>query len=94
MSEEEARSYLPQTPDWELREGKSIRRRFRFGSFIENVAFVNKIASIAEAEDHHPDLRISYDRLTVDLTTHAIKGLSENDFILAAKIDEAYAERE
>ncbi len=49
--------------------------------------FVNKVADIAEAEGHHPDLAISWGKVTVELTTHAIKGLSENDFILSAKID-------
>jgi 4a-hydroxytetrahydrobiopterin dehydratase len=52
------------------------------------MAFVNKIAEVAEAEGHHPDLTISYNNLSVELTTHAINGLSENDFILAAKIDQ------
>jgi 4a-hydroxytetrahydrobiopterin dehydratase len=85
LTEAEARAYLPQVPDWELREGKSLRRRFRFRDFREAMAFVNRVAALAEDEGHHPDFRISYNRVTVDLTTHAIGGLSENDFILAAK---------
>jgi len=66
---------------------RSIWAEFKFKNFKENMAFVNKIADIAEAEGHHPDLKINYNKLRVDLSTHAISGLSENDFILAAKID-------
>ena len=90
LSEEAAREYMPAVPAWELREVKSIRRRFRFRVFRETMAFVNQIADVAEAEGHHPDLYISYNRLRVDLTTHAIGGLSDNDFILAAKIDRIF----
>jgi len=82
-----ADAYLPQVPDWELREGKSLRRRFRFRDFREAMAFVNRVAALAEAEGHHPDFRISHNRVTMDLMTHAIGGLSENDFIFAAKTD-------
>ncbi len=84
---EEVEGYARRVPDWELREGVALRRRFRFRDFRATMAFVNRIAELAEAEGHHPDLRISYNRLTVDLMTHAIGGLSENDFIMAAKID-------
>jgi 4a-hydroxytetrahydrobiopterin dehydratase len=87
LTEEEAAPYLPLVPGWELRDGKSIRRRFRFKRFLDSMAFVNRIAEAAESECHHPDIFISYDRVRVDLTTHAINGLSENDFIMAAKID-------
>ena len=66
---------------------RSIWAEFKFKDFKENMAFVNKIAEIAESEGHHPDLKIYYSKLRVDLSTHAINGLSENDFILAAKID-------
>jgi 4a-hydroxytetrahydrobiopterin dehydratase len=87
LTEEQASLYLPQVPGWEIREGKSIRRRFSFKDFREAMAFVNRIAELAEEEGHHPDFFLSYNRVRVDLTTHAIGGLSENDFILAAKID-------
>jgi 4a-hydroxytetrahydrobiopterin dehydratase len=88
LTEAQAAAYLPQVPDWEMREGKSLRRRFRFKDFAETMAFVNRVAALAEAEGHHPDIFISYIRVRVDLTTHAIDGLSENDFIMAAKIDQ------
>ena len=73
---------------WEVIEGKKIVKEYHFVSFKHTMDFVNKVAEIAEQEGHHPDLFISYDRCRLELWTHAIKGLSENDFILAAKIDE------
>lgn len=74
---------------WEVLGDKKIKKTFVFKDFLEAVGFVNKIADIAEAEGHHPDIRIhSYKKVDVELTTHAIGGLSENDFILAAKIEE------
>jgi 4a-hydroxytetrahydrobiopterin dehydratase len=72
---------------WEIEENKKIRKEFRFKNFIEAMAFVNKLAAIAESEQHHPALFISYNKVKVTLTTHAVGGLSENDFIMAAKID-------
>jgi len=65
-----------------------ISKELRFKDFKETMAFTNKIADIAEDEGHHPDMQVSYGKLVVELTTHAIKGLSQNDFIIAAKIDE------
>jgi 4a-hydroxytetrahydrobiopterin dehydratase len=87
LSEADAAAYLVQTPEWEMREAKSLRRRFRFKDFVQAMAFVNQVAAVAEGEGHHPDILISYNRVRIDLTTHAIGGLSENDFIMAAKID-------
>src|SRR5947209_1393000 len=91
---EEARAMLDQVPGWELMEpaeGEAgvpmLVRRFRFKDFAEAMAFVNRVADLAEAEGHHPDIHISWNRVRLELTTHAIKGLSENDFILAAKVD-------
>ena len=74
---------------WEIVEGKKIVKSFRFKSFRDAIAFVNRVAEIAEGEGHHPDMWISYRRVRLELMTHAIGGLSENDFILAAKIDRA-----
>ena len=73
--------------DWEVIEGKKIRHEFKFKNFAEAIDFVNKVAKLAEEENHHPNIHIYYSRVVVDLTTHNIKGLSENDFILAAKIE-------
>ena len=87
LTKTKAEKYLAQiSKNWHL-ESESIWAEFKFKDFKENMAFVNKIAEIAEAEGHHPDLKINYNKLRVDLSTHAINGLSENDFILAAKID-------
>ena len=89
-----AQQYLTQTPGWNLSEdGKSISRELVMKNFMAAVRFINKVAEIAEGEDHHPDIHLAgYRKLRIDLSTHAIKGLSENDFILAAKINELPAE--
>ena len=70
----------------------SISKTYEFKNFYETMAFVNAVAYIAHVEDHHPDLAVSYNRCSVTYSTHAIGGLSENDFICAAKI-EALVER-
>ena len=71
-----------------LRDGDHrIRRQFKFNDFKEAMIFVNKVAELANAEDHHPDIKIVYSKVQLDLFTHAVGGLSENDFIMAAKID-------
>jgi 4a-hydroxytetrahydrobiopterin dehydratase len=73
---------------WEIEgDGKSIRREFRFKDFYRTMSFVNALAHIANLEDHHPDLEVGYGSCRVRFSTHSIKGLSENDFICAAKID-------
>ncbi|MBI5456825.1 4a-hydroxytetrahydrobiopterin dehydratase [Candidatus Kaiserbacteria bacterium] len=88
LSREQAEELLAQTPGWELDEdAKEIERKFKFKDFKEALLFANKVGRIAEAEGHHPDMKIGWGKVKVELSTHAIKGLSENDFILAAKID-------
>lgn len=75
-------------PDWKVADdGDSIRRDFTFKNFYETIAFVNALAWIANREDHHPDLEVSYKHCVVHFSTHAIGGLSDNDFICAAKTD-------
>ena len=69
---------------------KKLRHEFNFANFPQVVSFVNKIVPIAEHEGHHPDLYIFYNRVRVELYTHSISGLSENDFIMAAKIENLY----
>ncbi len=89
LSKEDAEVMLKQVNDWMLiDEAKMIAKSFRFKNFDETMKFVNEVARIAEEEGHHPDMTVSYNTLGIELTTHAIDGLSENDFILAAKIDE------
>ena len=74
--------------DWQVTDdGKSILRVFEFAGYHRTIAFVNALAWIAQSEGHHPDLKVHYGKVEVLYTTHAIKGLSENDFICAAKID-------
>lgn len=84
-----AKAYLANLPGWELcAEGKLIGRTFVMRWFMDAIELVQKIAEVAEAEDHHPDIHLTgYRRLRIELTTHAIGGLSENDFIMAAKIE-------
>jgi 4a-hydroxytetrahydrobiopterin dehydratase len=86
---EQARSYLAELPHWTLSaDSKRIRREWRVKDFATALDFFNGIGRIAEEEDHHPDLHLTgYRNAAVELSTHAINGLSENDFILAAKID-------
>ncbi len=79
--------YLNQVKDWEVIENRKIKNDFKFKNFKEAMVFVNQIAKLAEEEQHHPDIYIFYNRVNVELYTHAIGGLSENDFIMAAKID-------
>lgn len=87
MAQEEAKKMMAElNSDWELKEDK-IEREFKFKDFKEAMVFVNKVAEIAEGEGHHPDMEIKYNKVEIELSTHAIHGLSENDFIVAAKID-------
>jgi 4a-hydroxytetrahydrobiopterin dehydratase len=84
----EAEILLAETPAWEISaENNSISRQFTFKNFHETMSFINAMAWIANQEDHHPDFSAGYKHCLVSYTTHAIGGLSENDFICAAKID-------
>jgi 4a-hydroxytetrahydrobiopterin dehydratase len=89
---DQADAYLRQlSPDWKVAEidgHPQLTRTLRFKGFMPGVELVNRIAALAEAEGHHPDLRLAYGTLTVDLWTHAAGGLTENDFVMAAKIDQ------
>jgi 4a-hydroxytetrahydrobiopterin dehydratase len=98
LSHEEIGSYLSKVDGWNLHEsdspnlqkfglGAKISKEFKFKDFIGAINFVNNISEIAESEGHHPDIHIHYNKVLLELWTHAIEGLHENDFILAAKID-------
>jgi 4a-hydroxytetrahydrobiopterin dehydratase len=88
LTPEEARALGLQAPDWELLdEAHRIERGFRFPNFREALAFVQRVGELAEAEGHHPEVRFGWGYATVSLQTKKIKGLHENDFIMAAKID-------
>ena len=86
LGETEVEGYLTELNDWSL-NGKWITKEFSFKNFVAAMQFVNRVADVAEGEGHHPDIHIHYNRVRLDIWTHAIDGLSENDFILAAKID-------
>jgi 4a-hydroxytetrahydrobiopterin dehydratase len=80
--------HLPEVPDWAIVEDKKIEKEFKFKDFKESLAFINKVGAIAEEENHHPDINLhNWNKVKISLSTHAIKGLSDNDFIMAAKID-------
>jgi len=84
----------PEVPGWELADDLAfIRREFVFSNFYETMAFVNAVAWVSHVEDHHPDLSVSYSRCAIRLSTHSVGGLSENDFICAAKINALQVEK-
>lgn len=89
LTREEAEKMLNQIGgEWELFDQK-ITKQFVFKDFSEAMKFINEVAHIAEAENHHPDIHLTnWNKVRIDLSTHAVKGLSENDFIVAAKIQE------
>ncbi len=88
MAESEAESWLAQTPGWSLAdEATRIERTFQPGKFKETLAFVNQVGELAEAERHHPVITFGWGFATISLQTKKIKGLHENDFIMAAKIN-------
>lgn len=90
FNKEQIQEYLGQLSSaWEVKDDKKITKKFKFQNFREAMNFVSKIAALAEGEGHHPDIRIfGYRNVEIELSTHAIGGLSENDFILAAKIEQ------
>lgn len=90
LSREEAKGYMDAVAGWKLAAGEpaKITRSLKFKDFAQAMAFVNEIAAVAESEGHHPDICISWNRVRLELVTHAIGGLSMNDFIMAAKINE------
>lgn len=96
LSEKEENRLHKQVSSWIILrfETHKIRRQFTFDSFVSAIAFVNKIADIAQKQQHHPDIYIFYNKVQIDLFTHAVGGLSENDFIMAAKIDSVFKEKE
>jgi len=88
LTREEAESYRREAPDWVLLdEATRIERRYPFKNFAEAFAFVEEAAALAESEGHHPDICFGWGYVTVSLRTKKIKGLHENDFIMAAKFD-------
>jgi 4a-hydroxytetrahydrobiopterin dehydratase len=94
LTRDEAERHRRETPDWQiLGDPQRIERRFKFKDFAEAFGFVTKAAELAEAEGHHPDIIFGWGYATVSLHTHKIKGLHENDFIMAAKLDRIFTQR-
>ena len=87
LSEQEVTQQIKSLPDWTL-EGKELRRTFQFKNFVEAIDFVNRLVEPAETAGHHPDLAISYNKVTVSLTTHDAGGLTQKDFDLAKTISQ------
>lgn len=89
LSRAQAQELMPQlNAAWQLSdEAHALRREFRFRDFYRTMSFVNALAHLANIEDHHPDLEVGYNYCRVSFTTHAVRGLSENDFVCAAKTD-------
>lgn len=89
LTTEQAQQLIGQLADgWSLSDdGREIRREFKFDDFYQTMSFVNAVAHVANLDDHHPDMEVGWGRCLVAYSTHAIGGLSENDFICAAKID-------
>jgi 4a-hydroxytetrahydrobiopterin dehydratase len=86
LAHEEVARLLNELPGWEL-QGDSIVKTFEFKDYYRTMAFVNAVAWVSHREDHHPDMSVHYNKCRVEYFTHAIQGLSENDFICAAKVD-------
>lgn len=87
-----AENLLAQAQGWTLNDTAEIRRTFNFKNFYETIAFVNAVAWLSHREDHHPDMEVSYRRCVVRYSTHAVNGLSMNDFICAAKVNDLIGE--
>jgi 4a-hydroxytetrahydrobiopterin dehydratase len=89
LTEVDEDAYFKELSGWELvREGTHlIRKEIRFNKYLDGIDFASNVAALADAEDHHPDMHVFYKKVVVELSTHAVGGLSVNDFILAAKID-------
>ena len=87
--------FLAEVPGWALRaepgQPAKLVKRYEFGDFLAAMAFVDKMGALAEQEGHHPDFCVHYSRVDVTLWTHAARGLTENDFILASKLDGLFA---
>jgi len=93
LNHSEIKQYVSQVPDWRIseREGEArLEKSFQFKDFTQAVAFTNRVAQIANEEDHHPAILTEWGKVTVTWWTHKIKGLHQNDFIMAAKTDQLY----
>jgi 4a-hydroxytetrahydrobiopterin dehydratase len=90
LSPVEQERFGREIPEWQNLEGARIRREFKFKTYLDGIEWAREAGQIVDAEDHHPDLRILYRKVIVELWTHTVKGLSENDYIVAAKLDRLF----
>ena len=88
LAGKELEALARQVPEWKVVDGHHITRAFKFKNFVDALAFVNKVGALAEQQGHHPDIFLAWGKAEVTTWTHSINGLSESDFILAAKIDQ------
>ena len=88
LAGKELEALAKQVPEWRVIDGHHLTRAFKFKNFVDALAFVNKVGALAEAQGHHPDILLAWGKAEVTTWTHSINGLSESDFILAAKIDQ------
>lgn len=93
LTQDEYAPLLAQLDAWQVEAGKKLAKRFKVKNFVQAVDFVNRITPVAEEQGHHPDLYVRWGEVRVSLWTHAIDGLTESDFVMAAKIDRAFADR-
>jgi len=94
VTEQQASTLLAQVPDWEIvsRDGvQQLQRSYRFKNFVDAMGFANRITELAEQENHHPSILVEWGRARVTWWTHSIHGLHQNDFVMAARSDRAYA---
>ena len=94
LSVQEIENNLQQAQGWELKEGAIIERSFKFSNFVNAMEFAKGIARIADEENHHPELHVSWGKVRIELTTHSVNGLTINDFIVAAKINRLWDQTE
>jgi 4a-hydroxytetrahydrobiopterin dehydratase len=96
LADSEIDELMPQVPQWQVKDvngEKRLERLFKFKDFAQAMEFTNKVGAIAEQEDHHPLIVLEWGQVTVAWWTHTIRGLHQNDFIMAAKTDELYRSR-
>lgn len=89
LTNDEIKKLMPQIKEWQVSsDGKFISRRYSFKDFYHTMAFVNAVAWVSHQENHHPDMEVGYNYCQMKYTTHAVNGLTQNDFICAAKVDQ------
>jgi 4a-hydroxytetrahydrobiopterin dehydratase len=91
LKREELAKLQPQVPGWQVIDDHHLSKAYKFPDFVTALAFVNRVGEVAEQEGHHPDIYLSWGKVEIRIWTHKINGLTESDFILAAKIDRVSA---